>query len=445
VTTRRILLALALLGWVAYGALSWKSRNPADFYQFWLIGQAAREGRVANVYDESDQRRLIEDGLRRSARSGSRLEFAAARTWAEHGVEPAGTPLLYATFALAGSGDFERDYLAFRVGSVAVYVAAISALALMLRYSAWGVLAAVVLFTRLYWPFISDTVLANAGRLQVALIAVPLLLLRRETRLRDLLAGLCFGLFLLFKPTIAQAVALLGVGWLAAGEWRRALRAAGGGMGGLAIGLAIPPLLFGDACRWTEWRAALPREALNEQYLGGGFLAKLLGLKDLALFSLFGVLLFAATAAVVVVVSRSRRRARAPFADLARLNEPTLVALGLALYLLSGPIVHSHYFLLAVPLALLALRPGRSRWRFATGLFAVVIITAHPFLRASGLASGMNHSLWSFSGVWILFGLGLADFAHAEPVRVDSPPGPERAAGHLRESPGDGDALAVFE
>ena len=99
------------------------------------------------------------------------------------------------------------------------------------------------------------------------------------------------------------------------------------------------------------------------------------------------------------------------------IDEYSVVMLGIGIYFLSGPIVHSHYFLLAVPWALLLLRPRHlppfshySRYFYWMVFLACIFIAAHPIFKKLNLTNYPNHSLWSFGGIWILYGATLLEY-----------------------------------
>jgi hypothetical protein len=90
--------------------------------------------------------------------------------------------------------------------------------------------------------------------------------------------------------------------------------------------------------------------------------------------------------------------------------------LGIGIYILSGPIVHSHYFVLAVPWAIFLFRPRRTylfpyfRYFYYMLIVACIFIAAHPLFKKLNLTNYPNHSLWSFGGICILYGFTLLEY-----------------------------------
>jgi len=414
---RRAILLFWILATVAYcsfAAARWRSGGPTDFYLLWSVGQALRELPVENVYTEPDRSAITAELRDRSIASGSPTRIAGALGW--NRFEPISTPFLYAIFSLASSGDFDRDYELFRLVSLAGYAAAVFGLALAAGFGPGAAFLAVVAFTALYWPFYTDSGFANVGQLQVGLVGLYVAISRRDAVASDLVGGGVLGFLLFFKPTVVFCAALLAASWLIGRRWRK-LGYQSVGVGAMALVAAVlPSLLFGGACSWLEWQRRAPEIFLTGRYLGGGFLGRMFGPLPLWIYPLFSAAVLGAVLMLVVrrLGPRSDRVAREAPGELL-----TLVAVGLALFVVTTPVAHSHYFLLVVPLALLAVAPGRPhRLRWA-GAGAILLIALHPAWRALGLTSGRNHSLWAFAGAWLLLFLVLPGFARSRtaPVR----------------------------
>jgi hypothetical protein len=407
--------SLVLLLWIAaatlYGAYAlerWRSRRPTDFYLLWSVGQALATLPVDNVYTEPDRSAITRELAVRARASGSELRVAGALGW--NRFEPISTPFLYSIFSLAASGDFDRDYRRFQMLSLAVYLATVFGISLALRLPPWLAFSAVVAATALYWPFYTDSGFANVGQLQVGLIGAYLLASRRDGAAVDVASGCVLGFLLLFKPTVVFAAGLLGGFWSLQRRWRKLARQALGASLMAGIGGYLPWTLFGGACTWSEWRRNAPAIFLTERYLGGGFLGKLFGPLPLWLYPLFAASVFAA---VLVVIWRARAASgRPPESDSWRPagGELTMVALGLAIFVVTAPVAHSHYFLLVVPLALLSIAPGRPLASRIAGGGAILLVALHPVWKWLGLTSGRNHSLWTFTGTWLLLLLVAYEF-----------------------------------
>jgi len=163
----------------------------------------------------------------------------------------------------------------------------------------------------------------------------------------------------------------------------------------------------------------------------GGFLGKLLNLKNILFYGLFGAVLLLLTAGFlfwVKLVQKNPNFRNIPFlkeiSDL-WIDEYSVIMLGIGIYFLSGPIVHSHYFLLAVPWALLLLRPRHlppfshySRYFYWMVFLACIFIAVHPIFKKLNLTNYPNHSLWSFGGILIFYGVTLLEYYKRRAVRI---------------------------
>lgn len=412
-----------LLLWVVvtavYGAFAadrWRSRGPTDFYLLWSVGQALLHLPVENVYTEPDRSAITEEMRDRAGASGSPARVAGARGW--NRFEPISTPFLYAVFALASTGDFDLDYARFRLVSLAGYLATVFGLALVVGFRPWAGFLAVVFFTAAYWPFYTDSGFANVSQLQVGLVGLYLAIRRRDGTVADLASGAVLGFILYFKPTVTFCAALLVLDRVIERRWGRLARQALGLGAMTALAGLLPWWLFGGACTWPEWQRGAPDIFLTGRYLAGGFLGRMFGPLPLWVHSIFS---FGVLVAVSTFLIRHLRGPGKPppQGD----TELLLVALGLALFVLTAPVAHSHYFLLAVPLALLAIAPGQPLGRRLAGIGAILLPALHPLWKSLGLVTGRNQSLASFLGVWLLVFLVLYGTArsHATHDPSDEP------------------------
>lgn len=402
VTVASIALAAVLL---AYGSQAWRSPYPRDFYQFWAPGRAVEHIEVANVYDRQDRRKMVDFFTVEARQSGSSAYMVSVRS--RQSLELAGTPLLYSTFALASSDDFDRDYERYRWLSLASYFAGILVLCLMLRYSAPRTALALLALTALYWPFLRDVHSSNLGQIQVGSLALFLCLERRPERYAQMAAAALLALSVLFKPTLSWLIVLLVVLRISQRRFDRlAWEGAAFGVAGI-FGLALPYLVLEGRCDWLEWLRFFPSILYDPTFLRGGFLQQLLQVQDVRLFSLFALLLTASAAAYTFW-----SRPHTPSVH-EQLDTWFVTAIAVEIYLLSAPTVHSHYFVLLAPALLLLFRPGKelpqeacsARYFWALA-FAYLLLAAHPLFEALGVVNYPNaypsHSLLTFAGVWIL-------------------------------------------
>jgi hypothetical protein len=377
---------------------------PHDFHQFWVTGQALKTMNVSNIYSDRVQRTVTLEFKQRA--SAFRSERLRRRAMGANKLNYTGTPMLMAFLNVVCSGDFDEDVQRFRIASILLYSGGILLLAAALGFSGAAALLFLVAFTTFFWPFQMNMIVANVSGAQAGAFMMILALLRGASPQRQGLIGFLLGMLNLLKPTVPPAVLLLLVGFAADRRWREAAWFSAGLVVAAVLGIAIPWMAFGPACTWLNWRAAMPAACFTPWGLTGGFLAKLLGVTNPAVYGFFSLALIVAAAALVL---RTGHRIR--LKDHQRwLRDAGAAALGALIVLLSSPIVRSHYFVAAVAAALISLRPGgvpggAGAFRTTLRLLAVFLLAAHPTLRRLGLTNWPHHSLWTFTGVWILAGL----------------------------------------
>jgi len=389
---------------------------PHDLYQFWVTGQALKTMPVHDIYSPQDQQTVTQEFKERAA--DIRSPGLRATTMRVNKINYTATPLLLVVMNLFYSGDFEVDLARFRVVSALLFGFGFIALAASLGFPGIGALILLIAFSKFSWPYQMNTIVVNVSGAQAGAFMLILSMLRGATPVRLGLFGFLLGFLNLLKPTLAPAALLLLIHFSAQRRWLEVAWYAAGLALAAVVGLAVPWFIFGSACTWWSWRAAMPVACFTPWGLNGGFLTKLTGLKDPAFLGVFSAILTLAAMAVVALsggrFDASRRQRWVQDAGAA--------ALGALLSLLASPIVRSHYFLAAVPAALIALRPAGmllsiSATRRTLCYLAVFLLVAHPLFRFLGLTRWPNHGLWTFAGVWILAAVLIRDrFAAASQV-----------------------------
>lgn len=433
---RSLLNGLSLALALAAAAASWSrwaDSNAMDFYQFWLVGQAAGEMRPERIWSPSGRAALGEIGARLALQPGatSAMRLAARKRLV---LETYSTPLLYATFSALSTGDYELDYRVFHALSLGCTVAAVLGLCALFGFPAWAALVALATLLFLFEPFAADARVGNLNELQLAGVAAQLALFRGEpSRAKDLLAGALAALLALFKPNLLPA--LLALGALCAGRrdyrglsWMACGAAAAGGAAALWSGARL-----GSLHSWPAWLAALQQLPPQAVALGNDSLARALaeagapGGPWLALALLAAVLAIAFRAgraeAAVRLAARegagrgelgpSESAARAGSALDAGTSPPrpephprvvsatAALGLGCAAAVLGAELAWAHYYLLLVPGLLLLLRPGAPRrgWAMLAALALAVPPQAlghlePPLAVLLQLAAGAAIVLW---------------------------------------------------
>lgn len=415
------LIALALLlgalGRASVFATRW---DCFDFYQFWVVGQAAHQEGTGDVWSADERLRLgqvwarkaaLEQGPQSADPSKARNVAASRR----QDLETYSTPWLYTLFGWTAGGDYDTDLSRFQHVGIALFALGVLGLARFagLTWSAGALLVAFLL--TFFSPTLSDMRVGNVNRLQLAALCAVVLLggLRGAGQIA---AGFALGLAVMFKPNLAYPALALGVGWIVLGRWERLVRQVPAALVGAAVAFGLSSQWFGRASAWNEWRAVLGE--LMEQYdspLSKGNLALVrlleeVGLGDTSL--VLSVLLGAGLLAALVL----RRRARA---EAAPLEDLALVGLGGALSVSTAKLAWVHYYLLVVPLAVYLLRPAAPRWARAGGFLGLVLVAGQPLqdlLRIQD--SGVLGASVIAVGVLALYATTLADLARPSGARA---------------------------
>jgi hypothetical protein len=407
---------LALLLAVALGGL-WSSITYApgiDFYQFWAVGQAVEEKLVDDVYAPAARPRLGQTFFARAAQSPSQRQRAAA-DFRKQEVQAASTPFLYTVFWTLQSGDYDTDLLRYRVLGLACVLLSIAALGRLLGYALSEILLVLVYACAGLPALQNDLAEGNVNALQLALLALPILLLGGVHRAwRTVLAGVVLGLGLAFKPNVVLAAALLGGSWALARRWRELCAGALGLVLGLAFALVSASLFFGSAGCWGAW-LVLAR-TLDQQldvgvHWGNFALARLV--RDATGFDAAWVLLLAALGLVATCLVRGRRSVQA-CTSTARLDA-LMIAIGPVISLFAGRLAWPHYLLLALPLLLLVLQPrpggteASARARVLLTLLLGAGLSSPMLLAVFGVENPYPLALAQASAAVLLFALGLGE------------------------------------
>lgn len=369
-------LALCLMALLALGGIarSWNNAgrwNAIDFYQFWLIGDALREGDAGDIYSPEERTRL---GLKyyelvkidETGTDVPRPRAKRAQTAGDRKIlETYSTPWLYTVFWALGRGDYTADQRLFQRVSMALYVAGIALLCAMLGYSRGDALIAVAVLLEIFGPFFNDEGLGNVSRFQFGwLVLVAWLLTRPRLQWRDEAAGFVLGATIAFKPNIAMVAIVIGFGWLVTGQWKKLARVVAGSIAGAAFAVAASSAVFGSASHWLRWLDALralmrPGQWVDPNYSLARWLREGWGIEAAGTLSV----LVPAVALLCLFLGRARvaaaaRSSDAASASFARRWDVFLIGLGATVPLVSAELSWFHYYISALILVFYLLRPG---------------------------------------------------------------------------------------
>ncbi|MFO0983785.1 MAG: hypothetical protein U1E76_18975 [Planctomycetota bacterium] len=263
---------LAVLAALLAAADAWRVASnwaAIDYYQFWVVGQAVKHREAGDIYADSERARLGREYLRRAQAGKNKEELRRSRQFQAASqrqvLETFSTPLLYAVCGSAARGDYDHDLGAFERASLVLYVLAIVLLCWMLRCSLGMSALLLVLCLAFFDPLESDVQVGNVNRLQLALLALFLMVQRAAPRrMAMVLAGAILGLAVCFKPNLAFVAVAWSLGWLLAGDLWRVLLHGAGLLAGAVLAIAGSSRFFGSVQPWRTW-------LLHLDELFGGF------------------------------------------------------------------------------------------------------------------------------------------------------------------------------
>ncbi len=394
-----------------------------DYYQFWAVGQAVSGLGIREVYSDEARERITPELLRRERESGvvSRLTGVAARRPV---LETYSTPFLYQAIRAISGGDYERDYRRFLLLTLGCTVVAVATIGRLVGFGTGGMALCFLAFTAWFAPFRSDVRVGNVNQIQVGLLAAYLWIRSREGSARwDALGGAVLGAAVAFKPDLVAVLGMILFSRFAKRDSGTLGREAAGMVAGLTGAIASSSAWFGSPRIWSDWLAAIA--SLPEEIIGlkvGNFsLVRFVENLSGARLGIAPAALLTAAALAAVWIG-SRRGAPGAAGGDARgkaLHDLRTVGIGCALYLLSAPLVWVHYYWLATPLALLALRPSSPALamprtvpvRRILGGLAVVFLANRPFEWALKTQRQGLMAALSGAGILLLFGMALWEAA----------------------------------
>lgn len=386
-----VLLALALL----FGSLAiWheaKRTGGLDFYQFWAVGRSI--GARDDIYSPAAREQIGSEFWKR-AQTGSERQRRLADY--RRVLETYSTPFLYSAFRQITSDDYDRSLDTYRAFVVLGMAIGVLGLCRRLGYSATDTLGALLVLLFWFEPFLSDLRVANLNGLQLCLLAT---FLWSQSRLREapaaFLGGAILGLGTLLKPNLAPIVAFVLLSWGIRRRFAALTRAAAGFVVAAIAAVAFTGLYFRSLRCWSDWFLALRNlpDDITTIPMGNFAPARLLDeWLGLDLSPLLPALVGSA-GLVALWIDARRASGTRPKADGAPsvadaegrvLGDTSAVAIGGLFTLLVSRLVWLHYYVLAVPMILLLLRPFPPGQRMRR--VDLVVRRALPALALIGIA-----------------------------------------------------------
>jgi hypothetical protein len=386
----------------------------SDFYQFWVVGQELAGGKPGDIYSDLERERIGRDYLDRARVAYERNALQAAEQRAV--LETFSTPFLYTVFGSLSSGDYARDVSTFRALSLLFIAFSVAVLCRLLGYGAVSTIAAITLFSSWFAPVRSDWFVGNVNSAQLAWLVFFLWIsCRFPTPVGYVAGGLILGLGAMFKPNSAPVILLLFAAWSAGRRSQKLLLTSVGIAAGVAVAFVWSSTVFGSPNIWRNWVSALsnlPEDIITVE-LGNYAPVRLLSDWSQIDATLAFTLVFVGL--VLVAIGRGLWGAMpGESSDRAGLEDVHVVALAGLVMLLSSPLSWLHYFVAALPMLLIVLRPtailgsGGASWMLtrAAAFIALVAMMMWP-LGVLEMGNTRSRAVFLCVGTFILFGLGL--------------------------------------
>jgi hypothetical protein len=390
-----------------------------DFYQFWSIGHLAPHDAPIDLYAKHTSSAISKHALREvSGPHGSQRGRRAAainRQLYPEGVDPISTPTYYALFAALSGDDYDTDLLGFQIASTAMLMIAAWFLCRRVGYSPASTTLALTVLMLVFGPLHADIQTGNTNRMQLALLAAALSLHHFGSRQGfRVAAGVLLGALIVLKPNLAGIPLLLAAVWLADRRFAELRSAAFGWLLGAGATVAVGTLRFSWES-WSQWISALavyqshPAPISQSNWSSARLIFEWTG-ADASVLLALSLTVCAATCAWWGR-SRASRTSRID-------RDITAVGSALLVPLIASQIAWDHYFLLAAPALVVALRPaGHSLTRrvCAGAILCACAVSplriAWPEIGPMGLAASLA------VGTAGLFALSMLELTH--PTALD--------------------------
>jgi len=357
-----VLVVLSLLGAWMYV----KDTPGLDYYVAWVAADAVSNDTPNNIYKPESRYRLA---VIYKNKADERQDNPRQKTIAKHRktLPMTATPFMYWVTGLLVTGDYEQDLTTWQALSLFLLAVSILVICRLLNYPLATSLVILMPVVLMMVPLHSELRVANVNSIQLGMIALILWLQSRSADTRYLFAtGLAIGLLAMFKPNLAPIAILISGGWAVRRQFSKLKITLYGIATGVFTALLVSSWWLGKATIWWDWF-----EVFGKTVRGGGpgrsagnysAMTQVSGGMD---FNNQFVLALLFCLLCLVALWWGRRSAADTadsnvIADREMLENTGLVAMGCIVALLASSLVWLHYYLLATPMIIFALRPWQS-------------------------------------------------------------------------------------
>lgn len=423
------LVALALLGAWLYA----KEAPGIDYYVAWVAADAVKNDTPLNIYEPSSRYKLaVQYRNKADELQNARHQKKLATHFKE--LTMTATPFLYWVTGLIATGDYEKDLTLWRLLSLVLITISILLLCRILGYSVAASLAILLPVVVWFTPFYSDLRVANVNSFQLGAISLLLWIQSWRADGRALFAsGLISGLLVMFKPNLAPVALLLVGGWAVRRQYLQLGISLGGVVTGAVTAVLISSIWLGSATAWFDWLNYIRRfvdggpgetdgnYSIITQVSSG--ISPVVQLGVAILLSMVCLAFF----------WWGRRRAGVPLADVAETNRELvenscLVAMGCIVAMLASSLVWLHYYLLTMPMFIVAFRPWKQPGPMkiipflmlrVLPLVALVLLMDTPLREVIGYDGRDYWAAATMTSAVILFLVGLWQFGYGTRAQID--------------------------
>ncbi|MDH4018335.1 MAG: DUF2029 domain-containing protein [Xanthomonadales bacterium] len=365
------LILAALTTLALLGAWQFSKESPGvDYYVAWVAADAVNNDTPHKIYDSSS--RYILAVLYRNKADAQKdaprqKQMAAYRTE----LHMTATPFLYWITGLLTTGDYERDLTLWHLLSLVFVTISILVMCRLLKYSPATSLA--ILLPILVWfaPLQSDLRVGNVNSFQLGLIGLIFWLQSRQANRGYLFAtGLAIGLLVMFKPNLGPVALMFAGGWLVRGQFMQLGVSLAGMVTGALTAVLTSSIWVGSATVWPDWLKFIQLVVGHSFGQKSGNYASVSQISSSIsplVSSSISPLGQLSTAIILSLLCLAcfwwgRRRVNASASELDDKNRlfvenSLLIATGCIITMLASTLVWLHYYLLIIPMLIVALRP----------------------------------------------------------------------------------------
>jgi len=418
-----ILLSIVALSSIASTWLPVHKVPASDFYQFWAVGQEVAAGQPGEIYSGLERKRIGRKYLNQAHFEDDPIRLLAARQRVV--LETFSTPFLYAVFGSLSSGNYERDLWTHRALSLVFVVLSVAALCRLLGYGIVSTITAITLFASWFAPLRSDWFVGNVNSFQLGgLVLFLWLSCRFPTTVGHLLGGLVLGLGAMLKPNSALAIGMLLLAWGARRRYAKILLESTGMAVGALTAFIGSSIAFGGPQIWRSWLSALSRlpDDIITFELGNYAPARLVS-DWLQVDATLAIALVCGGLALATLGRGLWGAVPEGTRDQPGLEDILVIALAGLVTLLSSPLSWLHYFVSAIPMLLVVLRPASglhddgASWTIARiAAFAALLAVMMRPLVILGIGDLLGRAVLLCFGAATLFGLGVRELLALQSV-----------------------------